>query len=138
MGALRSIGSGRGRGRGRGFRPEADRIRKVAKGLEEELARAARPKTAARKIGNYTFSGGEGTSIEDAIVIGGAEDSAGAVDAKGVWIRANHPGFKKGDQALLSMGGKHYDEITIEGPDGKKKVVYFDITSCFGFPGLDE
>jgi hypothetical protein len=106
----------------------------VTKGLEEELARAARPKTAARKIGDYTFSGGEGTSIEDAIVIGGAEDSAGAVDAQGVWIRANLSGFKKTKQALISQDGKHYDEITLEGQDGKKKVLYFDITSCFGFP----
>jgi hypothetical protein len=110
----------------------------VSKGLEEELARATRPKMAARKIGNYTFSGGEGASIEDAIVIVDAEDSAGAVEAQGAWIRANHPGFKKGDQALLSMDGKHYDKITIEGPDGKKKDLYFDITSCFGFPGLEK
>lgn len=116
---------------------EEDRIGAGLEQVKEEIAAlgAARvdPK-ATRKIGEYTFSTHAGKSMKDAVVILDAEDSAGAVDAQRQWLTASYPRHTKTKQALLHDGGKTYDLITLDGPDGKELQIYFDITKCFGLP----
>ena len=78
-----------------------------------------------------SYSGGDGTSLEHAIVIKGAKNEEAGVAAERAWMEQRYPEFLKGQQALLSSGGKHYDEIKITTREGHK-TVYFDITDFFG------
>ena len=78
-----------------------------------------------------SYSGGDGSSLEQAIVIKGAKDEEAGVAAERTWMEQRYPGFHKGQQALLGSGGKHYDEIRITTREGQK-TVYFDITDFFG------
>ena len=78
-----------------------------------------------------TFTGGSGASIDKAIVINGANGSAGAVAAQRVYLNKHWASHQKTGQALLSKERK-YDEIHLRAPDGTKTKIYFDITTCFG------
>ena len=115
---------------------EADRIAKAIEDLKREPLTPAKggPAGQPEKIGDYTFSGGDGSSREQAVVIGGAEDSVGAVAAESAWLKRHYPNWTKGAQALLGGDGKKYDRIAIRSPSGEEKTIYFDITTCFGFP----
>src|SRR5262245_3111367 len=117
---------------------EVEQISKAIAELRTQLGSSSAAPAAARQEekgpGKVTFAGGNGESIEQAVVIKGAEDSPGAVDAEGHWIMKHYPRFKKTGQALLAENGKKFDEIEITGPGGEVKKVYFDITACFGFP----
>lgn len=84
------------------------------------------------KIGHLVFEGGDGSSIEQAVVIENAKNEEEGVDAEAKWIRKVHPGWRKGNQALLNEKGKSYDQIEYATPDGKTMTVYFDITDFFG------
>ena len=84
------------------------------------------------KIGHLVFEGGDGSSIEQAVVIRNAKDEEEGVGAETKWIGKVHPGWRKGDQALLGEKGKRYDQIEYTMPDGKTTTIFFDITEFFG------
>ena len=84
------------------------------------------------KIGKLVFEGGDGSSIEQAVVIKNAKGEEDGVDAESKWIRKVHPGWRKGDQALLSKDGKSYDRIDYTTPKGEARMIFFDITEFFG------
>jgi hypothetical protein len=67
------------------------------------------------------------------VVIKGAKDTMEGIEAESKWMEKKHRGWEKGDQALVSKDGKHYDRIDYSGPkDGKKMTIYFDITDFYG------
>ena len=84
------------------------------------------------KIGHLVFEGGDGSSMEQAVVIKHAKNEEEGVEAEAKWIKKVHPGWRKGKQALMGKNGKDYDRIEYETPDGKTAVIYFDITDFFG------
>lgn len=86
----------------------------------------------AVKIGNLVFEGGDGSSVEQAVIIRNAKNEEEGVDAESRWIRKVHPGWRKGNQALLNVKGRSYDQIEYETPAGKSRTIYFDITEFFG------
>lgn len=94
------------------------------------VAKAKAPEPV--KIGHLVFEGGDGSSLEQAVIIKNAKNEEEGVDAEAKWIRKVHPGWRKGDQALLSEKGKAYDRIEYTTPDGKTKTIFFDITEFFG------
>ena len=77
-------------------------------------------------------SGGDGSSIEQAIVITGAANTLEGIAKESEWIRQNLRGWRKVGQALLQADGRRYDRIDLAGPNGATKAIYFDITSFFG------
>lgn len=77
------------------------------------------------------FEGGDGSSMEKAVVII-AKDTESGVQAEYEYIRKHFPGSKVEGQKLLSKDGKSYDAIDITDAKGGKQTVYFDITSFFG------
>jgi hypothetical protein len=81
--------------------------------------------------GKLNYSGGDGSSMEKAVVIKGAKDEEAGVAAESAWMEQKFPGFVKGTQALMNSGGKSYDRIEITTREGKK-TIYFDITDFFG------
>jgi len=78
-----------------------------------------------------SFAGGDGTSIEKAVVILGATEATG-VHAEYEWLDSHYPGWKGHDQALANAGKKVYDVMNFTLPDGSKHTVFFDITDYFG------
>ena len=78
-----------------------------------------------------SYSGGDGSSLQQAVIIKSAKNEEAGVAAERTWMEQRYPGFHKGEQALLNSDGKHYDEIKITTREGHK-TVYFDITDFFG------
>jgi hypothetical protein len=78
------------------------------------------------------YEGGDGSSLEKAIVIKGAKDSRVGIESEYAWVTKHHPGYKLRRQSLRSKDGKRYDVLEITTKDGKDVEVYFDITEFFG------
>ena len=91
-------------------------------------AKAPEPVT----IGHLVFEGGDGSSVEQAVIVKNAKNEEEGVGAEAKWIGKVHAGWKKGDQALLNKNGKYYDRVEYATPNGKKETVFFDITAFFG------
>ncbi|TLY50796.1 MAG: adenosylhomocysteinase [Gammaproteobacteria bacterium] len=89
----------------------------------------ATPSTAPSSS-RITFAGGDGSTIEKAVVIVGANEMTG-VSAEYDWIERHYPGYTRKNQAVASENGKMFDLLEIE-VSGKKKTLYFDITGFFG------
>lgn len=78
-----------------------------------------------------TYSAGDGSSYQQAVVIKGAQDEEAGLSAERAWLAQRYPGFRMGRQSLLASGGRHYDLIEITTSQGHKRI-YFDITDFFG------
>ena len=78
-----------------------------------------------------SYEGGDGSSIEHAIIIRGASESTG-IHAEYAWLGFKFPGHRLGAQVLYHRGGKSYDAIEFLTADGKPTKVYFDISDFYG------
>jgi hypothetical protein len=78
-----------------------------------------------------SYSGGDGSSPNEAVIIKKAKYHEALVSAERTWMEEHYPGYEKQSQALLSLGGKNYDVFTIRTKLSDKKV-YFDITDFTG------
>jgi hypothetical protein len=74
---------------------------------------------------------GNGTSMENAVVINEQTETAG-VDAEYVWLKENYPGYTLISQKEVASNGKHYDKMEIKTADGKSMTIFFDISNFFG------
>ncbi len=78
------------------------------------------------------YDGGDGSSIEDAIVICGTESEPESVAAEYRYIeRIFGPGCMRDRQSLGQHEGHWYDVLEIILPGGSRTAVYFDITESF-------
>lgn len=86
---------------------------------------------ASASTANVTFSGGDGTSCDDAVVVVGAANEREGVKAEYEWIARKYPGFKRGGQG---MGNCKFiaDVIDITTASGEAKRVYFNISGFYG------
>jgi hypothetical protein len=73
----------------------------------------------------------QGTGCDDLVVIE-APDTDTGIDAEDTWIRRHYPGHRKVRQSLVSCDETMVDLIEIEGPNGERREVFFDISSFFG------
>jgi hypothetical protein len=84
---------------------------------------------------NIKFTGGDGLSIEDAIVIEGAANESEGVGAEYAYLSLvfgpQGSGWNLVSQSLLEDKGRAYDAMEIE-TRGATETYYFDITSFFG------
>jgi hypothetical protein len=98
-------------------------------------AQAETPKAPPAKEGaaeGVKYEGGDGSSVEKAIVIKGAKNSEVGIKSEYAWLAKNHPGYKMRQQSLKAKDGKRYDVLEITTKEGKDVEVYFDITEFFG------
>jgi len=79
-----------------------------------------------------TYSGGDGSSYEQAVIIKTIYGEESGINAENSWIHKHYRGAKVKMQALKNPNGKAYDVISIVLPDGSTKDVYFDITDFIG------
>jgi len=88
-------------------------------------------------IGKIKFTGGDGSSKENAIKIDGAKSGSEGIPAEYIYISKKHGNrdvdWKLQGQSLLGDKGKSYDFVEIEIQESKTIVgYYFDITDFFG------
>ena len=81
------------------------------------------------------YFGGNGHSIEEAILINEKSDFEG-VAAEYEFLELKH-GKRNVDwflkkQILLEENGKHYDKLIIELQNGQELIYYFDISLFYG------
>ena len=88
--------------------------------------------TLLAKPPGVSYGGGDGSSLEKAIIIKGATSEETGVRAEYDYLASHYPGYKRGNQGLLNSKGRAYDKIEFTTADGKKKAIYFDITAFFG------
>lgn len=73
----------------------------------------------------------DGSSPERAVVLKATSDSEN-VSAEYAWIREHVPGAKPSMQELIMDRGHEFDALTLDLPDGKSAVYFFDITAGYG------
>jgi hypothetical protein len=78
-----------------------------------------------------SFTGGDGSSMDKAVVIHSATERSG-VHAEYDYLRQHFPGYQKGDQSVLQDKQRVYDVLHFTTADAKKMVIYFDITEFYG------
>jgi len=85
-------------------------------------------------VAEELYSGGSGTSTEDAIIINTDNNSDG-IKAEYGWIEIHYgkrdQSWKLGSQMLLSDNEKNYDLIKIELKNGNQKSIYFNIDKFY-------
>lgn len=75
--------------------------------------------------------GHDGLSLETAIVIHASNETDG-VGLEYLWLAATYPDDSLQLQSLVMQGGRAYDVMELQSPDGGRRRVYFDITPFFG------
>ena len=73
----------------------------------------------------------DGSSQEHAVVIH-ENDTPRGIAAENHWIAQNMPGYRKTGQALIQGQNGIYDRISVVGPNGERKEVFFEISEFFG------
>jgi hypothetical protein len=79
-----------------------------------------------------TFSGGDGSTVKQAVIITDARGEKTGVRAEYIWLHEHYPGHVLQGQFLRIIDGKAYDEMRIVSADGHPHIIFFDITSFFG------
>ena len=85
---------------------------------------------------DFRLEGGQGTSVEDAIVISDPKNPAVVIFVERIFLMEIF-GEEDSDwfldrQQLLFLDDKAYDIFTLKMPDGRIGKIYFDVTSFFG------
>ena len=78
------------------------------------------------------YSGGDGSAIEQAVIITGAIDNTEGVKAEYAWLRSHYPGYKHTGHRVRRATGRIYQQLNIVTADGQPQAVFFDITSFHG------
>ena len=73
----------------------------------------------------------DGSSQEHAVVIH-ENDTPRGIAAENRWIAQNMLGYRKIGQALIQGQNGIYDRISVVGPHGDRKEVFFEISEFFG------
>jgi len=78
------------------------------------------------------FSGGDGSSIRNAVVITAGSEDAGN-RAADIWLHEHYPGSRfQEEHFTYDDGGRYYNEIKILTANGTSHTVFFETTSFFG------
>lgn len=78
-----------------------------------------------------TFSGGDGSNIEHAVVITASSEQTGNRAAY-IWLHEHYSGSRLLEEGFAYKGDRFYNEIKIATADGKSRTIYFETTSFFG------
>lgn len=89
--------------------------------------------TLPKALQHISYSGGDGTSCEKAVIIENAVDTKEGLSAEKAWIFWKYPNAKLKKQALSGSGDRFFDVFEIATASGEVKTLCFDITEFFGF-----
>lgn len=93
---------------------------------------SAQPSPAPQTQAGITYTGGDGSSVAQAVVIRGAANSLSGIRAEYAWLAQRYAGYKRKTQSLLNVSEQMYDQLELETADGQSRIVFFDITELFG------
>ena len=93
---------------------------------------AEAPDKTPRAGAGIRYEGGDGSSVEKAVIIKGAKESQAGIRAEYGYLKKAFPGYKLRQQSLQAKGGKKYDVLAITTKEGKDLDVFFDISDFFG------
>ena len=79
------------------------------------------------------FEGGQGDTIETAVIIRGAPNHLAGILAEYRYFaeRFGKSGWQVAGQTLHHRSGRYYDSMEIRLSDGTDQIVFFDITDFF-------
>jgi len=77
------------------------------------------------------ISGGDGSSIENAIIISECNHMEG-IDQEYIILRNLFGNYKLNRQSLLNINNQLYDKMELKLENGKEIELYIDITAFFG------
>ena len=78
------------------------------------------------------YSGGDGSSCQQAVVIGGANCREAGALAISRWLEQSYPDAQGKSMSAMNSAGRHYDLVEFTTTKGEGKTVYFDTTHCLG------
>jgi hypothetical protein len=84
---------------------------------------------------DVTYEGGDGSSVEQAVLIKGAANEGIGIKSEYVWVIKHYPGFQFETEDYLHVNNRVYG--TLEGGmrgETAKRVFYFDATDYIGKP----
>lgn len=82
-------------------------------------------RTPSRPI---VYSGGDGASCEQAVIIGDVQCREAGTLAERLWLAERYPGHREASQSALSLAGRQYDVVEFATAGGETRKVYFDTT----------
>lgn len=85
----------------------------------------------AQFLPTTVYSGGDGSSLEQAVVVMADTEQAGVL-RENEWIFARYGKFRKAGVGLATVEQRKFDAIRVELADHSEKEIFFDITSFFG------
>jgi uncharacterized lipoprotein YajG len=97
----------------------------------QTAATAKKSQTTGQPTVTASISGGDGSSIEKAVIIKAPDNFVG-VRVEHTWITKNYPKWKLEKQGTFKAGNKIYDKMIFSTSDGQQKILYFDITDFYG------
>jgi hypothetical protein len=100
-------------------------------GHKETSTPAGETKPVSHSAQEASFSGGDGSSIENAVIIKAPNNFIG-VRAEYNWIRKNHPNWQLDQQSVLKGSGKVYDKMYFRTPDGQRTILFINVTDFYG------
>jgi hypothetical protein len=77
------------------------------------------------------FAGGDGSSLESAVVIRGAKHEKDGIAAEHRYLSQHFASWFLKRQMLVNHQGRVYDRMEITDQNGKPRAVFFDITDFF-------
>jgi hypothetical protein len=82
--------------------------------------------------GPLQFAGGDGSSVESAVIIRGAKHESDGISAEHEYLSAHFGSWFLKRQALINKKGRFFDQMEITDKNGTLRSVFFDITDFFG------
>lgn len=84
------------------------------------------------ELAHIAFSGGDGSSCNDAVVIEHARNVAEGLAAQKAWLVARYPQARILVKAQSGEKGRFYETVELQPKDGARARICFDITGFFG------
>src|SRR3954447_23491596 len=82
-------------------------------------------------IAQISYRGGDGSTLEGAVIIGGAKGEMDGGAAEYQWLGTHFPDWHVQSQGVMTHRSRNYDLFVIVRGNETKKI-YVDITSYFG------
>jgi len=81
--------------------------------------------------GPVQFAGGDGSSVESAVLIRGAKNEKEGIAAEHHYLSSHFGSWFLKRQALVNRKNRVYDRMEITDKTGAERSVFFDITDFF-------
>ena len=79
----------------------------------------------------FAYSDSSGSSLQEAVVIQGAEADEALDKAERAWIASRYPGSRVERRSIRGIQFRHYSVIDLTTTGGDSRSVFFDITDYF-------